>query len=308
MSKFRSIDHHPKPHSHPEHPDPVKRPIALKRLKIVLMIAASLIGIEIVGSWVSGSLALLADAFHVLGDMAGLIVTLIAGWFAVRPQSPQRSYGYYRLEILAALLNSFLLIALAFVIFRKAYDRFQHPQEIWAQTMLGVAVFGLIINVIMLAILRPAHEYNLNLRGAYLHVLGDSISSVAVIAGAYIIYLTHLTWIDAVASAVVATMLLILAIRLMLDSIHVLLEGTPKHMNPQEIELSIRKAFPEIVNVHDFHVWEITSHLFAMTAHIEAKIHDLKESRRLIDTMNEFVQKKYGIGHTTFQVEAKAPH
>jgi cobalt-zinc-cadmium efflux system protein len=304
MAKTRFIDHKPEPHGHHEHPDPQLRPKAIRRLKITFAIGASLFFIEAVGSWFSHSLALLADSFHVLADLGGVFVTLLATHLAERPQTAKRSYGYYRLEVLAALFNGCILLGLAFFIMKSAYGRLAQPTEIHANLMLWVAIFGLAINVWMLFVLRPAHDHNLNLRGAYLHVLGDTISSIAVIAGGIAIYFTGHVWIDSVASIVVALIISSMAVRLVWDSIHVLLEGTPKHMDPDIIEARLRNAFPQIINIHDFHIWEITAHLFAMTAHVEAKIETLEDSRVLIDGMNAFIKENYGIGHTTFQVES----
>ena len=297
------VDHHPEPHSHPEHPDPVERSSAIKRVWWNLWIALALVLIEIVGSWYSNSLALLADAFHITGDVAAVGITLIASYLAERPQSPTRSYGYYRLEVLAALFNGLSLAFLSFFVFYRAYARWAEPYTMQSGIMLAVAVLGFAANSVMLSVLKPAHSHNLNLRAAYLHILGDTISSVVVIAGAIFIALTGWVKFDSLASIIVSAIILVMAIRLILDSAHVLLEGTPKHMDPLEIESSLKKEFPQIVNIHDFHVWEITAHLFAMTAHIEANVQDLSDTRNLIDNMNLMIQKKYGIGHTTFQVE-----
>ncbi len=303
MSKTRFIDHKPEPHSHHESPDQDLRPKALKRLKLTLLVGLSLFLIEALGSWFSHSLALLADSFHVLGDLGAVFVTLIASKLAERPKNSRRSYGYYRLEVIAALFNGCLLLGLAYIIFQSAYHHFNSTPEIESRLMLGVAVFGLMINLLMLFVLKPSHQHNLNLRSAYLHILGDTISSCAVIVGAVLIIFTGLSWIDAVMGVFVGSILTLMACRLVWDSIHVLLEGAPKHMNPDEVEETLRKAFPQITNIHDFHIWEITSHLFAMTAHVEAKVVTLAETRGLIDGMNALIHEKYGIGHTTFQVE-----
>lgn len=303
MSKKRFIGHTPEPHAHHDHPDPVLRPNAIRRLKLTFLIGLGLFIGEAIGSWFSHSLALLADSFHVLADLAGVFVTLVATFLAERPQSSKRSYGYYRLEVLAALLNGLVLLGLAFVIVKAAIERLHDPHPIEASLMLWVAIFGLLINIWMLAILKPAHDHNLNLRGAYLHILGDTLSSVAVIISAGFIAVTGHSWIDSLTSIFVALMISWMAIRLIGDSVHVLLEGTPKHMDPEAVENNLRLAFPQIVNIHDFHIWEITAHLFAMTAHVEAQVKNLDETRHLIDGMNAFIKEKYGIGHTTFQVE-----
>jgi len=303
MSKVRLIQHRPEPHLHPEHPDPSLRSQAVGRLKLTLLVGLAMIICESVGSWLSHSLALLADAVHVLADVLAIAITLLASRLAERPQSPKRSYGYYRLEVLAALFNGLLLVLISGFILQKAYERFSHPNEIHADIMLGVALLSLVANVVMVALLRPSHSHNLNLRGAYLHVLSDTMSASAVILGAYLIYLTRQNWIDSVAGGFVAVFIFVMALRLIWDSVHILLEGTPKHMDPEEIETKLRNAFPQIVNIHDFHVWEITAHLFAMTAHVEARVRSLEETRVLVDEMNALIRKQYGIGHTTFQVE-----
>jgi cobalt-zinc-cadmium efflux system protein len=288
---------------HHEHPDTELRPKAIRRLRTTLLIGIVLFLAEALGSWYSHSLALLADSFHVLADLGAVGVTLLASTLAERPQSSKRSYGYYRLEVLAALLNGAILIGLSLYILKSAVERLQMGQTIYPNSMLLIAVFGFIINLWMLLVLKPSHDHNLNLRGAYLHILGDTISSMAVILSALLIVWTGFSWFDAAAGIFVAAIISSLAVRLVWDSVHVLLEGTPKHMDPIEIETQLRESFKEITNIHDFHIWEITAHLFAMTAHIEAKVQTLEESKKLVDGMNVLIKSKYGIGHTTFQIE-----
>ncbi|MDB5037749.1 MAG: hypothetical protein JWQ35_1277 [Bacteriovoracaceae bacterium] len=303
MAKTRFIEHKPEPHGHHEHPDPELRPKAVKRLQITFLIGFGLFFIEAIGSWFSHSLALLADSFHVLADLGAVGITLLATYLAERPQTSRRSYGYYRLEVLAALFNGVLLFALALFIMNSAYRRLLSPHEIESGLMFWVSIFGLMINLGMLFVLRPSHSHNLNLRAAYLHILGDTVSSVTVMVSAALIFILGLNWIDAAAGMFVALIIMFMSGRLTWDSIHVLLEGTPKHMDPDLIEDVLRSAFPQIVNIHDFHIWEITAHLFAMTAHVEANVQSLEETRLLIDGMNALIKEKYGIGHTTFQVE-----
>lgn len=303
MSKGRFIEHHPEPHDHHAHPDPELRPKAFKRLRWTFFIGLALFIAEAIGGWYSNSLALLADSFHVLADLGAVAVTLLASHLAERPKSSKRSYGYYRLEVIAALFNGCLLLALAYFVFRSAYDRMLQPHEIQSNLMLSVAIGGFLINLLMLLLLKPSHDHNLNLKSAYMHIAGDTLSSVAVIIGALIIRYTGLLWVDALAGVFVGTILMVMAFRLIWDSIHVLLEGTPRHMDPAEVESSLRAAFPQIIDIHDFHIWEITSHLFAMTAHVEARVKTLDETRLLIDGMNALIHERYGIGHTTFQVE-----
>lgn len=295
--------HSPGTHDHPEHPDAGSRKRSFQRLTWALFIGIGLFLAEIIGSALSGSLALLGDAFHVLGDLIGLGVTLLAGYLATRPATSRRSYGYYRIEVLAALINAVLLILLSYSLIVAAIDRLQNPRLIEADIMLAFAVAGLVTNIFMLLMLRPARSHSINVHGAYLHVLGDTLSSVAVVASGIVILFTDFYWLDAAATFVVALMIVWMAIRLLLDSSHVLLEGAPKHVDPEEVMRTLQTQFPQIKNIHDFHIWVITSHLFAMTAHIEAEVTRLSGVRELTDELNKLIRDRYGIGHTTFQIE-----
>ncbi len=306
MAKECLISHRPRPHEHPEAPDSQLRPKALKRLRITFFIGFGLFLTEFLGAWWSGSLALLADSYHVLGDLGAVTVTLLASYLAERLKSKSRSYGYYRLEVLAALFNGLLLIVLAATIVLSAYNRLTHGHEIQSMAMFVISLLGLAVNLVMIKVLHGAHNHNLNIRSAYFHLLGDALSSVIVTLSAVLVITTELTWFDAAAGLVVAIILSIMSLRLVSEAVHVLLEGTPKHMDPEAVEARLKEAFPQIVNIHDFHIWEITSHLFAMTAHIEATVETLQETHDLIDGLNVFIHDKYGIGHTTFQVEPRA--
>jgi cobalt-zinc-cadmium efflux system protein len=305
MAKERLTNHEPAPHDHPDHPDFKVRDQAFGRLKIAFGISVSLIILELLGAFFSESLALLADAGHVTADAVALGITLLAAYLAKTLQSSKRSYGYYRLEIIAAFVNGVFLICMAVFIVIEALERLHHEHTINASIMLGVGSLGLAANLLMLWIMGDKHQHNLNLKGAFLHVLGDTLASVAVVVGAVFILFTGHSWPDTLASAFVAVMIVSMAARLVWDSMHVLLEGTPKHMDPDEIQERLKKEFPSIINIHDFHVWEITSNLFAMTAHIEADVKDLRETQSLIDGANQLIRKNYGIGHTTFQVEPR---
>lgn len=303
MNRDRLLEHDPHPHDHPEHPEHSMRESGLRRLQISLFIAFSIMLLEAVGGWLSGSLALIADATHMLADTLALTMAVIAGWLATRPKTKHRSFGYYRLEVLAALGNGLLLIGMASVIVLEAVDRLQQPHQINPYWILGIGSLGLGANLLMLRVMKHVHQANLNLKAAFLHVLGDTLSSVAVIIGSIIMIATQATWPDTFASFFVAAMILFMAGKLIFESVHVLLEGTPRHMNPDEVEARILSEIPEIKSIHDFHIWEITSNLFAMTAHLEAKVGTLADTRRLIDRLNALVRERYGIGHTTFQVE-----
>jgi len=303
MNTDRLLHHEPSPHDHPEHPEKPQRSNSLRRLAISLSISAAVMGLEMVGGWISGSLALVADATHMMADTFALGMALFAAWLAARPKTLWRSYGYYRLEVLAALFNGLLLLGIATYLIIEALDRWNAPHEIDVAWMLGIGVVGLVANLIMMSIMRHSHDHSINMRAAFLHVMGDALSSVAVIVGAIVMLVTGIVWPDLIASFFVAMMIIIMAVRLLRDSIHVLLEGTPRHMNPEIVQKEIYEKFKVVRDIHDLHIWEITSHLFAMTAHIEAEVKGHEDTRLLIDGLNSFMRDKYGVGHTTFQVE-----
>jgi cobalt-zinc-cadmium efflux system protein len=303
MSSNRLLDHDPRPHDHPDHPEKPLREEGFNRLIIALVVCSGVMALEMLGGLWSGSLALVADATHMLADTVALGMAILAAWLAVRPKSKYRSYGYYRLEVLAAFLNGILLLGIAGFLTFEAIDRWSDPHSIQSSWMLGIGIIGLVANLAMMKLMHETHEANINLKAAFLHVIGDALSSLAVIFGAVIIMFTGAYWPDLAASFVVSLMITIMAVRLIYSSGHVLLEGAPRHMDPEELESELFKKFPQIRNIHDLHIWEITSHLFAMTAHFEADIKNLEDSQILIDHINAFVREKYGVGHTTFQVE-----
>lgn len=284
-------------HSHPRQ--------GYRRVKTALFVGLTLAFVQGVGAVASGSLALLADTAHVIFDISTLLVTLFAGWLAARPLSKRRSFGYYRIEVLAALLNGVLLFGVALGIFYEAYQRFQSPRAVEGGTMLGIAIFGFLANLVMLVVIHPSKGENINLRAAYLHVLGDSLSSLAVIVSAGLILWTKLFWIDSAASCLVALMIASMAIRVISHSVHILLEGTPLHLEPSIVEASLKKAFPEIIHIHDFHIWEITSHLFALSAHIDVKLENLETYQKLLEDMTSHLRANFQIGHATLQIELK---
>ncbi len=302
------IEHHPMPHDHPEHPEKPLRKEGLKRLTYAFMISASVMALELFGGWISGSLALMADATHMMADSLALGMSILAAWLAERPKSKSRSFGYYRIEVLAAFLNGILLLGIAGFLISEAIDRWTSPHEVDVPWMLGLGLIGLLANLAMIFLMHHSHDANINLKAAFFHVIGDALSSCAVVAGGAIMLLTGSLWPDLIASLIVACMIIIMSVRLIYVSGHVLLEGTPRHMNPDTIEKELFERFPQIKSIHDLHIWEITSHLFAMTAHLEAEVKTHDDTRILIDKLNGYMRTKYGVGHTTFQVEPLGSH
>jgi cobalt-zinc-cadmium efflux system protein len=289
----RSEDHH---HDHREH----LREVGRKRLLIVLGMTAAFMVVEFAGGLLSNSLALMADAGHMLGDVAALGLAAFALAFARRPATPAKTYGYLRIEILAALLNGATLIVIAIAIFWQAYARLRQPPEIEGTLMLAVASAGLVINIIAAFLLHSSSGHNLNLRGAYLHVLGDLLGSVGAIAAALVIVATGWTPADPIISVFVALLILGGAWRLVRESTDVLLEAVPKHIDMAALHASIREI-PDIEEVHDLHVWTLTSGYLAMSGH--ATIRDPAHYKDVLNAVHQVMHDRFGISHVTMQVE-----
>ena len=238
-----------------------------RRLLAVLGLSIGILVIELVGGLASNSLALLADAGHVFTDVAGLSLALLAIWFGSRPTSSERTFGYLRLEILAAVANAVLLFAVAAFILYEAWRRLSDPPEVASGLMLAVAVVGLAGNGISLWLLHDAQRRSLTMRGAYLEVAGDAAGSVAVIVAAVVIAVTGRTGADALASALIALLILPRTWGLLRDAIDVLLEATPKGVEMADVRRHILDA-PGVADVHDLHAWSITSGVNVVSAHV----------------------------------------
>jgi cobalt-zinc-cadmium efflux system protein len=295
MSRACFVDHHPSPTDHSTG--------GYSRVKIALFLALGLAAIQGLGSYLSGSLALLADTVHVIADSSSLLFTLVAGWLARRPGSSRRSYGYYRIEVLSAFLSGLVLAGISLAIFYRAFFRLIEPQVVVVDVMLGIALLGFVVNLVMLKIMHPARSESMNIKGAYLHILGDSLSSAAVVLSAVVMLLTQWFWFDAVASMIVGAMIMWMSIRLVRDAAHVLLEGTPRHLDADKIAAQMKQEFPQVKDLHDFHIWEITAHWHSLTAHIEANVNTLEESQALSERLSQWVKDKYNVSHSTWQVE-----
>jgi cobalt-zinc-cadmium efflux system protein len=255
---------------------------------------------EAIGGWLTNSLALLADAGHMLTDVAALSLTLAAIWFAARPANAKKTFGYYRLEILAAFVNGIALVLISLWVIYEAYERFYQPPEVKGLQLTMIAVGGLIINLIAAYLLHGGHHHDLNMRGAWLHVVGDALGSVtAIIAGALIIAFGWF-WADAVCSVLISFIIIFGAWRLIRESVNVLLEGTPAHINLKAVEEAIRQT-EAVEDVHDLHVWTITSGMEALSVHI---VHAEKTPQaELLQKVRERLHDHFGIDHLTIQLE-----
>ncbi len=271
-----------------------------RRLMITLLLAAVYMVAEFVGGLISHSLALLADAGHMLSDVASLALSCFAVWLSDRPAGTQRTFGYYRAEILAALLNGAALIAVAVFILVEACERLQNPPEVQGGLMMGIAVGGLIVNLVGLFILHGGRNENLNIRGAWLHVLSDTLGSVAVIVSGILISLYGWHWVDPAISILISLLIVYFSWRLLADAVWVLMEGAPSRIDVNRVRLALNES-PGVADVHDLHVWTIASGLDSLSCHVvsdESRTHvDLLESLRTT------VHQEFGIDHVTIQIE-----
>jgi cobalt-zinc-cadmium efflux system protein len=284
------------------HQDHAPRSRHKRRLWAVLALTASFLGIETAVALATGSLALLADAAHMLVDTGGLLMSLLAVWIAERPATPAKTYGYYRVEILAALVNGVVLCLLALAILVKAYERFREPPPVAGAPILVVAVLGLAVNLAGIALLRRSAGESLNVRGAYLEVLGDAASSAAVIVAGAVIWVTGFALADPLASAAVALLILPRTWTLLRQAVNVLLEAAPAHLDVGEIEAALCSA-PGVRRVHDLHVWTLTSGREAMSAHVV--VAPDTPADRILEDLHVILHARFGIDHTTIQVETE---
>ena len=275
-----------------------------KRLLVVLGITLGVVVIQIVGAVLSGSLSLFADAGHMLSDAAGVTIALMAAWIAGRPASEQRTYGFQRAEVLAALANALILIVISVVIFTEAVRRFSAPPQVQTDIMLFAAVLGAAANLASLLVLRTAREESLNIRGAYLEVLGDLLGSLAVIAAAAVIKLTGFEAADTIASVLIALMILPRAWSLLRDVVDVLLEATPKGVEVQMIREHILSV-AGVTDVHDIHIWTITSGVPVFSAHVvvEDGVLNARGADQLLDKLITCLGSHFDTDHCTFQLE-----
>lgn len=270
------------------------------RLSFALALTATYMVAEIIGGLLTGSLALLADAAHMGTDVGGLALALFAIWLAGKPASPSKTYGYYRAEILAALMNGMMLFGVAFYILYEAYQRFNAPVEVNSVPMLVVASVGLAVNLTSLFLLKAGAAESLNVKGAYLEVVSDMLSSVGVMVAAGLIWLTGWKWVDPAFSMLIGVFILPRTWSLMREAVDILMQSMPRHLNSEDIEQAIREQ-EDVQSVHDLHVWTITSGKIALSGHIQ--VVPTGNSDRVISRVSRLLSNRFGIEHTTLQVE-----
>ncbi|WP_412850331.1 cation diffusion facilitator family transporter [Chryseobacterium sp. PMSZPI] len=271
-----------------------------KNLLIVLALSGTYLIAEVIGGIVTNSLALLADAAHMLTDVVGLLLAFIAIKIGERKANPGKTYGYYRTEILAAVINAVVLLGISIYVLVEAYRRFQDPPEVQSTSMLIVAGIGLVVNIVGLMILRKDSEASLNMKGAYFEVLSDMLTSVGVMIAGVIMLTTGWYYADPLISAAIGLLIFPRTWKLLMEAVNVLLEGTPKDVDIQELRKSLEQT-QGVKDVHDLHVWSLTSSVNAMSAHI---VKDKQASQnQLLKTLTDQTTQNFKISHTTFQIE-----
>ena len=271
-----------------------------RRLTATLALSGGYLVAEVVGGYLSDSLALLADAGHMLSDVAALGLSLFALWVAGRPPTPARSFGYYRAEILAALVNGATLVAIAIFIVVEACGRFREPPEVQGAMMMGIAAGGLAVNLVGLWILNAGKSESLNVRGAWLHVLTDALGSVGAIAAGLLIWLLGWRWIDPAVSVLIALLVVYSSWSLLKESVAVLMEWAPRGIDVDGVHDAML-SIPGVAAVHDLHVWTIASGMNSLSAHVETT--EDASGRELLKALQGRLHERFGIEHATLQIE-----
>jgi len=273
----------------------------LKRLGFTFVLVVLYMAAEVVGGLLSNSLALLADAGHMLSDAASLALALFALWIAQKPRTPERTFGYHRTEILAALANGVTLVAIAGFIVIEAWNRFHHPEEVDGKTMLWIAVGGLAVNLAGMWILHEGRDESLNVRGAWLHVMADTLGSVQAIAAGALIWFFGWNIADPIASVLIAVLVTWSAWSLLRESVNVLMEATPKHVDAEEVRRALL-GVEGVIEVHDLHIWTITSGFESLSVHAQI---EGRERSEILHEMLTIIRERFDIDHSTVQLEER---
>src|SRR5262245_13640867 len=289
-------------HSHHDHSQP-HRVEERRKLLFCILLTGIMMVVEVIGGVFSRSLALLTDAGHMLTDLFTLAMSFFAILIASRPVNYRKTYGYFRAEILTALFNGVLLIGISLFIFYEAYQRIRRPVQIYPREMLVIALIGLLVNLISGYFLYEVRGKDLNLKGAFFHVLSDALSSLAVVIGALVIWGVGWLQIDPILSILIGTLVLFWAFKLVRDSIHILMESTTKHIDMKELLEIMKREVGGIKEIHDVHIWEITTHMYAMTAHVTVEECSLSECMKKTEIINLLLSERFHIEHVNLQYE-----
>jgi len=298
--------HHPRPAEAPESAAGLRHG-ERRRLLLVLILTGVTMVAEIIGGLLSGSMSLLGDAFHMLTHFGAILLSYAAILVAVRPAGPEKTFRNWRLEVLASFLNGLLLIPIAGYIIWESVDRWLHPVQVKLPLMLGVGAVGLLVNLLSAAFLHHHSKHDLNIRGAFLHMVADSVSSIGVLAaGALIaIFGDRMLGADPAAAVLISVMILAWSLGLIRQSVRILLEAVPAHLDLEKVREAMRTE-EEVADIHDLHIWTITSRMYALTAHVCLKRNlEVSRTEELGHRLQHLLDEKFEINHSTFQFEVR---
>ncbi len=281
-------------HQHAHIQKPTKKLLIILCLTFLYMLA------EAVGGFVTNSLSLLADAGHMLADVTAVCISLAAFYISSKPPTTKSTFGFYRAEVLAALFNGLVLLLAAFFIIKEAISRIFVTSEIESQGMLLIAFGGLLVNIFSLFLLHKDKNHNINMEGAFLHVLSDALGSIAVIISGLLIYFFNITWFDQVASIAICLLIGFSAVNLINKTLKVLMEQAPAHINPQEVKDSLM-SIEGVIDIHDLHIWSITIGKEALSAHVV--VHKQANNEQMLGKIQDKISENFGITHLTIQIE-----
>ncbi|MFH1855820.1 MAG: cation diffusion facilitator family transporter [Candidatus Omnitrophota bacterium] len=283
-----------------------RRKISRRRLKAAILLTGTVMVLEMIGGFISNSLALLSDAIHMLTHLFALGISFFAVTIAMRPATKEKTYGFFRAEVLAAFANGIVVLFIAGFIFYNALKRIANPQSVEAGGMLIIALIGLIANLITIFILSHPGKKDINLKGALLHVMGDTVSSVAVVGAGVFIYYTANFIVDPILSFLIAILIVIWSFRLLAEAGNILLESVPTHLDIDEIAEDIVYSIEEIQRVHDVHIWELTSHIYSMTVNVVVEDCSVSKTQEILKELTSLLRDKYDIFHLNVQFECGA--
>lgn len=272
-----------------------------RRLVFALLLTATIAVAEAVGGYLTNSLALMSDAGHMLTDVSALALSLLALWFSGKPPDVKRTYGYYRMEILSALFNGVLLMGITAIILYEAWQRFRAPAVVDLAPMALVATVGLVANLAALGFLHGSHS--LNTRGAFLHIVGDTLSSVGVLLAAGVMWMTGWYVVDPIISVLISLVIVVGALRLVRDAVDVLLEAVPAHVDMEAVKALMGRV-AGVRAVHDLHVWTISSGMYALSAHLVVDDPMVCNNDEILEAVKHELFDRFGIDHTTIQIES----
>jgi len=285
------MDHHGHSHSHTHFEQ------GSKTLKFAILLTVTFMAVEWVGGWFANSLALMTDAAHMLSDSAALVFSLLVLWVAKRPATLKSSYGYQRAEILGALLSGLVVWMIAGFLIFEAIQRVSEPQAVKGEVVSLIAVIGLIVNLVVAKLLYSSQKVSLNIKAAYLHVLGDLLGSVGALVSGIVIWFTGWTLIDPILTFFICSIVLYSSWSLIKEAVYVLMEFAPKEIDPNEVQVAL-EALPAVLEVHDLHIWMVSSKTVALSVHLVAKDHN-----SALSNAKELLKEQFKINHTTIQTE-----